>query len=81
MDEVKQYKTAGGFRAALETRLQKRAHEEATDLQRLRRQVAFQAGQYRYACFMFPPKTLLSATRTTGGTRNLPTKRSAGQHG
>jgi predicted nucleotidyltransferase component of viral defense system len=41
MDEVRQYKTAGGFRAALETRLQKRAHEEATDLQRLRRQVAF----------------------------------------
>jgi hypothetical protein len=41
MDEVKQYKTAGAFRIALETRLQARAHEEKTDLQRLRRQVAF----------------------------------------
>jgi hypothetical protein len=41
MDETKQYKTAGGFRTALETRLQARAREEKTDLQRLRRQVAF----------------------------------------
>jgi hypothetical protein len=41
MDEVKSYKTAGAFRAALETRLQMRARAEATDLQRLRRQVAF----------------------------------------
>src|SRR6476620_11507302 len=41
MDEVKSYKTAGAFRTALETRLQTRAREEATDLQRLRRQVAF----------------------------------------
>jgi|HubBroStandDraft_6_1064221.scaffolds.fasta_scaffold146808_2 hypothetical protein len=41
MDETKQYKTAGGLRAALETRLQARAQEEKTDLQRLRRQVAF----------------------------------------
>jgi hypothetical protein len=41
MDEVKQYETAGGFCAALETRLQKRAHKETSDLQRLRRQVAF----------------------------------------
>jgi hypothetical protein len=41
MDEVKQYKTAGAFRTALETRLQRRAQEEGTDLQRLRRQVAF----------------------------------------
>ena len=41
MNETKQYKTAGGFRTALETRLQARAREEKTDLQRLRRQVAF----------------------------------------
>src|ERR1700732_685158 len=41
MDEVKQYKTAGAFRTALETRLQTRAQVERTDLQRLRRQVAF----------------------------------------
>jgi hypothetical protein len=41
MDEAKSYKTAGAFRTALETRLQTRAREEATDLQRLRRQVAF----------------------------------------
>jgi hypothetical protein len=41
MHETKSYKTAGGFRAALENRLQMRAREEKTDLQRLRRQVAF----------------------------------------
>lgn len=41
MDEVKSYKTAGAFRTALETRLLTRAREEGTDLQRLRRQVAF----------------------------------------
>jgi len=41
MDETKQYKTASAFRAALETRLQARARDEKTDLQRLRRQVAF----------------------------------------
>ncbi len=41
MAETKQYKTAGAFRAALEARLQTRAHAEQTDLQRLRRQVAF----------------------------------------
>jgi predicted nucleotidyltransferase component of viral defense system len=41
MDGAKSYKTAGAFRAALETRLQTRAREQATDLQRLRRQVAF----------------------------------------
>ena len=41
MDEAKSYKTAGAFRTALETRLQTRAREEGTDLQRLRRQVAF----------------------------------------
>ncbi len=41
MDEIKQYKTAGAFRAALEARLQTRARDEKTDLQRLRRQVAF----------------------------------------
>jgi predicted nucleotidyltransferase component of viral defense system len=39
--EAKTYKTAGAFRTALETRLQGRAREEGTDLQRLRRQVAF----------------------------------------
>jgi hypothetical protein len=41
MGEAKSYKTAGAFRTALETRLQMRARTEATDLQRLRRQVAF----------------------------------------
>ena len=41
MDEVKSYKTAGAFRTTLENRLQTRAREEGTDLQRLRRQVAF----------------------------------------
>jgi hypothetical protein len=41
MDEAKQYKTAGAFRVALETRLRTRARDEKTDLQRLRRQVAF----------------------------------------
>jgi predicted nucleotidyltransferase component of viral defense system len=41
MDGAKSYKTAGAFRAALETRLQTRAREQGTDLQRLRRQVAF----------------------------------------
>jgi predicted nucleotidyltransferase component of viral defense system len=41
MDELKSYKTASAFRTALETRLQRRAREEGTDLQRLRRQVAF----------------------------------------
>jgi predicted nucleotidyltransferase component of viral defense system len=40
-DGPKSYKTAGAFRAALETRLQTRAREQGTDLQRLRRQVAF----------------------------------------
>ena len=40
-DGAKSYKTAGAFRAALETRLQTRAREQGTDLQRLRRQVAF----------------------------------------
>jgi predicted nucleotidyltransferase component of viral defense system len=40
-DEAKSYKTAGAFRTALETRLQMRARETGTDLQRLRRQVAF----------------------------------------
>lgn len=40
-DQPKSYKTAGAFRAALEVRLQTRAREQGTDLQRLRRQVAF----------------------------------------
>ncbi len=50
MDEVKQYKTAGAFRTALETRLQARAQVERTDLQRLRRQVAFD----RFLARLFP---------------------------
>ena len=41
MEEAKSYKTAGAFRTALETRLQKRVEKKLTDLQRLRRQVAF----------------------------------------
>jgi predicted nucleotidyltransferase component of viral defense system len=41
MDEPKSYNTASAFRTALEARLQARARQEATDLQRLRRQVAF----------------------------------------
>jgi predicted nucleotidyltransferase component of viral defense system len=41
MNETKIYKTAGAFRTALEARLQTRARAEGTDLQRLRRQVAF----------------------------------------
>jgi len=40
-DQAKSYKTAGAFRAALEARLQTRAREQGTDLQRHRRQVAF----------------------------------------
>ena len=50
MDEVKQYKTAGAFRTALETRLQTRAQVERMDLQRLRRQVAFD----RFLARLFP---------------------------
>src|SRR6266851_571755 len=50
MDEVKQYKTAGAFRTALETRLQTRAQVERTDLQRVRRQVAFD----RFLARLFP---------------------------
>jgi hypothetical protein len=42
--------TAGAFRTALETRLQARAQEERTDLQRLRRQVAFD----RFLARLFP---------------------------
>jgi len=41
MDEIKQYKTASAFRAALEAQLHTRALDEKTDLQRLRCQVAF----------------------------------------
>jgi hypothetical protein len=40
-DHAKSYKTAGAFRVPLEARLQTRAREQSTDLQRLRRQVAF----------------------------------------
>src|SRR5260370_2151953 len=50
MEEGKQYKTAGAFRTALETRLQTRAQVERTDLQRLRRQVAFD----RFLARLFP---------------------------
>ena len=41
MTEVRQYKSAGAFRVALEARLAAHARAEKTDLQRLRRQVAF----------------------------------------
>jgi hypothetical protein len=40
-EKPKAYRTAGAFRTALEARLQNHAHAEGTDLQRLRRQVAF----------------------------------------
>lgn len=40
-DETKTYKSAAAFRTALEARLQTRANETGTDLQRLRRQVTF----------------------------------------
>ena len=53
MDEVKQYKTAGAFRTALETRLQTGAQEEKTDLQRLRRQVSFD----RFLARLFPKES------------------------
>jgi hypothetical protein len=53
MGEVKQYKTAGAFRTALETRLQMRAQQERTDLQRLRRQVAFD----RFLARLFPQES------------------------
>ena len=53
MGEVKQYKTAGAFRTALETRLQTGAQEERTDLQRLRRQVAFD----RFLASLFPQES------------------------
>ena len=52
-DEVREYKTAGAFRAALEARLQSRAHDERTDLQRLRRQVAFD----RLLARLFPKRS------------------------
>ncbi len=38
---MKKYKTAKAFRVALETRLKQISKEQNTDLQRLRRQVAF----------------------------------------
>ena len=50
MDEPNSYKTAGAFRTALETRLQTRARAEGTDLQRLRRQVAFDRFLARMFC-------------------------------
>jgi hypothetical protein len=47
----RQYATAGAFRTGLETRLIERARREAVDLQRLRRQVAFD----RLLARMFDP--------------------------
>lgn len=47
----RQYATAGAFRTALETRLLERSRREAVDLQRLRRQVAFD----RLLARMFEP--------------------------
>jgi hypothetical protein len=41
MDVAKSHKTAGAFRAALETRLQTRARKQGTDLQRQRRKRCF----------------------------------------
>ncbi len=41
MIESRKYATATAFRRALEERLKQRAREEQVDLQRLRRQVAF----------------------------------------
>ena len=38
---LRRYDTANAFRAALETRLLERSRRDDTDLQRLRRQVAF----------------------------------------
>ncbi|MFH1477915.1 MAG: nucleotidyl transferase AbiEii/AbiGii toxin family protein [Verrucomicrobiota bacterium] len=46
---AKQYKTAAAFRTGLENRLQKLAASEAVDVQRLRRQVAFD----RFLCRLF----------------------------
>lgn len=47
----RQYATAGAFRTGLETRLIERARRDAVDLQRLRRQVAFD----RLLARMFDP--------------------------
>ena len=52
-DEAREYKTAGAFRAALEAKLQSRAHDEGTDLQRLRWQVAFD----RLLARLFPERS------------------------
>jgi len=52
-DEAKSYQTAGALRTAPETRLQTRAREAGTDLQRLRRQVAFD----RFLARMFSTNT------------------------
>lgn len=41
MNEGKQYRTGSAFRSALEDRLKWIAREESVDIQRLRRQVAF----------------------------------------
>ena len=51
MAAQRQYTTAGAFRSALETRLNERARRDGVDLQRLRRQVAFD----RLLARMFDP--------------------------
>lgn len=50
MTKIRTYATANAFRIALETRLKGVAKEEGTDLQRLRRQVAFD----RFLARLFP---------------------------
>ena len=51
METPRQYATAGALRAALETRLLERSRRDDVDLQRLRRQVAFD----RLLARMFDP--------------------------
>ena len=43
MKPVRKYATAAAFRVALETRLKRYALEQGVDLQRVRREVAFQS--------------------------------------
>src|SRR5476649_1167933 len=52
----RQYATAGALRAALETRLLERSRRDGVDLQRLRRQVAFD----RLLARMFSPASRAS---------------------
>src|SRR5689334_13031612 len=56
MAAQRQYATAGAFRAALEARLNERARRDGVDLQRLRRQVAFD----RLLARMFDPSQPVS---------------------